>query len=1036
MDPLTALALASNIVGFIDFASKLISQGHEIYKSTSGALQENVDIEILANDLSLHVKRLKQGNTITAVTFQEQQLQSLASKCAILADDILLSLNKLKVNVNAKFKSFNSAGKALRTAWGKKDLEEKMAKLESFRSQLQFSILVSLKEDIDLVLIQQSEQFDRLEDKVQQLVLFLIQNRNVFTQELDSQTTMIDTLHQTTEANIKKHIDHNQAQVMQALTFQQLQEDRRKEDAILQHLRFPTLDVRYEEIDPAYAKTFDWIFEGFASPDSNCFTDWLEGKNKGESLYWIYGKAGSGKSTLMKYIYDDPRTKSKLFQWTDGQALTMASFFFWISGNADQCSQTGLLRSLLYYLLSQHRHLIRVVFSDFWETLNVSTVLRAWTLLYASKALRDLLTRDLGKVILFIDGLDEYHGDHGNHLSSESPEYYREIVDLIKSLSSPDVKICFSGRPLVIFHNHFDTRPKLRLQDLTYKDISTYVKDKLDNDDAMRVLRLDYDWDPSSLISSIVEQAEGVFLWVVLVVRSLLNGIENSDDIQDLQNRLKFCPSNMMALYRYMLQQIQPSYLAEGCKIFAMADTAFTMTQQQKDKGLLSRGHCEKLCMIGVWFGLQCPETASQRPKHLSNEAEIVRAVREVDRKLKTRCAGLLEAGHSMPTQDWKNRSWYERDNVLMEAKYGNRRVQYIHRSAKEFLDLETTKSLLEASITSGYNPKIAMLWSTIQRISIYEVEPRRPLVDRAPKNDLLCLADSALLLAQGLQDEGEARHIQLLDQVDTNMQLKQHVREVSWVSEAMHKIYEYHARYGGISHEPPNEADPVSETESPGETEFLETVYLDPQFKDDFLSLTVKYGLSDYVESKVLENRLVVKQKVGRPYLDYALASHNDKSVDVNPRMVEFLLRAGADPNEYCPTDYSLAEREESIDGRHSGFGYDAWTPWRSALESVLWTAAGNRKWQSKTLNPQQGRNWIQVLKSLLAKGADVSIDTWVMFKINPDISYSVDEVIFTVFAESFPEDAVELVAMVNELARAQGHQLLMRIELPLEEK
>lgn len=42
-------------------------------------------------------------------------------------------------------RGLRSIGKALRSAWGKKDLEDMMARLGTFRSEIQFSILVSLK---------------------------------------------------------------------------------------------------------------------------------------------------------------------------------------------------------------------------------------------------------------------------------------------------------------------------------------------------------------------------------------------------------------------------------------------------------------------------------------------------------------------------------------------------------------------------------------------------------------------------------------------------------------------------------------------------------------------------------------------------------------------------------------------------------------------------------------------------------------------------------------------------------------------------
>lgn len=151
MDPLTAIGLASNIIGFVDFAGKLISQGYEIYKSASGTTKENEDIEALIEDLSFHLDELGKGENavpaaaVTPQDFRDQKLRELAAKCATFAEEILTSLEKLKKEPNAKFKGFNSFGKALRSAWGKKGMEEKVAKLEKFRSELEFTILVLLR---------------------------------------------------------------------------------------------------------------------------------------------------------------------------------------------------------------------------------------------------------------------------------------------------------------------------------------------------------------------------------------------------------------------------------------------------------------------------------------------------------------------------------------------------------------------------------------------------------------------------------------------------------------------------------------------------------------------------------------------------------------------------------------------------------------------------------------------------------------------------------------------------------------------------
>ncbi|KAK0100770.1 hypothetical protein ONS95_007219 [Cadophora gregata] len=127
----------------------------------------------------------------------------------------------------------------------------------------------------------------------------------------------------------------------------------------------------------------------------------------------------------MKYIVKDSRTKEKLKKWAGERELTMEYFFFWNSGNPDQCSQTGLFRSLLHYLLRKHRSSIKDVFPELWNNLsnpNVPVILRAWTVPYAFEALKDLISRDLGKVALFIDGLDEYQGASDHYSNSERHE--------------------------------------------------------------------------------------------------------------------------------------------------------------------------------------------------------------------------------------------------------------------------------------------------------------------------------------------------------------------------------------------------------------------------------------------------------------------------------------------------------------------------------------------------------------------------------------------------------------------------------------
>jgi hypothetical protein len=191
----------------------------------------------------------------------------------------------------------------------------------------------------------------------------------------------------------------------------------------------------------------------------------------------------------MKYIFDDPSTRQYLASWAlnlppqDGLAhpLCLATLFFWSSGSADQKSQTGLLRTLLFQVLEQHPDLIPVVLPQVWATvysksLDVSSSAPyiSWPLRLLMTALRSLLHQVSIpiRLCLLIDDLDEVDGDH------------EEITDS----GLAHVKACLSSRPWVVFENNFATYPNLWLQNLTHGDIDLYVRNRFHRNDAFRKL--------------------------------------------------------------------------------------------------------------------------------------------------------------------------------------------------------------------------------------------------------------------------------------------------------------------------------------------------------------------------------------------------------------------------------------------------------------------------------------------------------------------------------------------------------------------
>ncbi|UKZ73736.1 hypothetical protein TrVFT333_001386 [Trichoderma virens FT-333] len=113
---------------------------------------------------------------------------------------------------------------------------------------------------------------------------------------------------------------------------------------LVKRLHAPERDHRLEQIEEKFGHTFDWVFDD----RSVGLSKWLQ---DGQGIFWISGKPGSGKSTLMKFIVNDPRTEELLNRWTSKATMITANFFFHHRGSTIQKSLSGLLRSILSQIM-------------------------------------------------------------------------------------------------------------------------------------------------------------------------------------------------------------------------------------------------------------------------------------------------------------------------------------------------------------------------------------------------------------------------------------------------------------------------------------------------------------------------------------------------------------------------------------------------------------------------------------------------------------------------------------------------------------
>ncbi|KAL9621344.1 MAG: hypothetical protein Q9160_004235 [Pyrenula sp. 1 TL-2023] len=680
MEALVALGLACNVVQIVDCGLKVASRARQIYQKGVTAEQQDFqatarELLSLSHDLEATITDARRAS---ALPEGDQTLFDLSLNCHATARELEAELRKLSAIPSGGIRS--SLSKSLKSILRNGKLRDIRSRLLAYKDLLDSRILVQLFARSKEVALTQNDQLLKLNSSLQKFISGIAQG-----------FVTTDALIQREARYIHDHIASEGKDVRDHMTVigNSISKDIRnstqetdihnKRNALVQSLLYPEMHLRQEQIASAHQNTYEWIFrhsdggvlvgesDGEAQPWAS-FVKWLQSNDN--EVYWIFGRAGSGKSTLMNYVYLDDRTRQCLMQNHDAndQPPILVAYFFWKAGSLMQKSTRGMLQSLVFQILSQDQRALSSVVPDSTKV-QLSTPYLVWSTSRLIRLLNSAIESLQRRVCVLLDGLDEFEEDE------------EELFDVIRATQDHvNVKVCVSSRPLRSFESRFGDCPRLRLQDLTKKDMELFISEKLSANQNYIRMRQEHVKDLAHIVDFIVHMSQGVFLWATLVVKDVLKGFDNRDSLEVLYERLTATPHEVDDIYSRMWSRYQ-----NDLKYYETEAKYYFRLVLRKEMSLLE---------FTILTDESVRRLALQSEYSPSNAQYVIDRCEDKKVHALARCGGLVEVGE---TERWPYIALHpfaKTDKGGLGDYHKYWKVRISHRTAADFLQQVMTTEI------------------------------------------------------------------------------------------------------------------------------------------------------------------------------------------------------------------------------------------------------------------------------------------------------------------------------------------------------
>ncbi|KAI8624657.1 hypothetical protein F5Y19DRAFT_490763 [Xylariaceae sp. FL1651] len=677
MAPLSILSVAAAAVQFLDFASGILINTKEAYQSSLGQVQDDVELSKVSQDFfSFTNNILSKLSDLKQVEGSQQPVYSASG----VEKDTITTLFRLcceAEDINREIQD------TLRQLQARGVNKIKLA-TESFA--------ISLKRVWSADKVQKLEnRLDRNRKQVTMAMLVLSwgqaeSNRVTMKQFAKNRTELIDQLHNIDESTrkygqqilklIRPQTEANSEWTpkLSMVTLAEMTEDK---VTIKNSLLFKTINHREETVPIAYSDTYEWVFgKPRCAPDGSPLCE----------IYWISGKPGLLRTILHRYL-------------------------------------ENFSNLLIHKLFPTRWALVRLFSAD------TVVPLPDWKLWELRSAFRKLLTladqglNDAGvsfKIALIIDGLDEFDDDQD----------HTWLVELIQeAVTYRNVKICASSRPWNVFRDAFSSSPMLQLEKLTQNDIEHYVHGQFQGSPGFAEQQLLYPLQTEKLLSNIVQRAQGVFLWVSVVVRSLKISLQEGDKLSDAQATLDNLPEDLGRLFLAIWRRTSSMNKTEGAHYFLLVHV------------------CQKYNLVPYSMTILWgdDDVSMDVGPGMAKEPFISCSISSLSRRLNSRTKGLLE--------------------IRDDANPWESQIDYMHRTVKEWIT--ENWEVVQSAANPNFDAYLWIIKGETLRVSIGDI------MCFDPSPSLFWYYTQALLSVAAMAESrrsNTALLVQILDKLDSTI--------------------------------------------------------------------------------------------------------------------------------------------------------------------------------------------------------------------------------------------------------------------------